>query len=432
MTQEKTDNWWDSTLDFAALSDIGMRRTNNQDSHREVPAASRRLWRDRGHLFIVADGMGAHAAGELASRLATETIASSYLKRTYESPYDAVKNAVLDAHHLIRQRGDQEEAFHDMGTTADALVLLPEGALVGHVGDSRTYRLRDGFYEQLTFDHSLLWEITRSGKTSRENFPAFIPKNVITRSLGPTTHPEVDLEGPFPLKPGDVFLLCSDGLSGQVTDSEMGQILALIPPEEAVRSLVNLANLRGGPDNVTLIVVKVLGIPTLKAEDRFGDYAKRPPLTPPAWGSLVAAIGLFLLALLLFHSLRFWAILPVAAALGCLGLFLYTARNTLFPKKEERESPAPFGKGPHSRTPAVPDPNFACKLDDICRQLDKAIRERKPTRDRSETDRLAEAGRKAFHEKNFGEAIRLTLRNINRLMETLQPQEGGSAAKGES
>lgn len=429
--QNKTDNWWESTLDFSALTDMGMRRTNNQDSHREVPAASRRLWRDRGHLFIVADGMGAHAAGELASQIAVETISSSYLKRTAENPYDAVKGAVLDAHRHIRQRGEQEEAFRDMGTTAETLVLLPEGALVAHVGDSRTYRLRDGFYEQLTFDHSLLWELTKSGKTDPEHIPAFIPKNVITRSLGPTPHPTVDLEGPFPIRPGDVFLLCSDGLSGQVTDAEMGQILSLFPPEEGARSLVNLTNLRGGPDNVTLIIVKILGIPNPDDDRRSGKDVKRPPISSAAWGTLIAALALFLLAPLLYRFLGFWTLLPVAAAFGCVGLFFYAARETFFPKAEERRPPSPLGKGPYMRTSAAFDSVFARKLFDICHQLDKAIQDRKPSADRTEIKRLTEAARKAFCEKNVGESIRLTLKNINRLMETLKQKDDSDSEKGE-
>ena len=163
----ETTPWWGPFLRFAAKSDIGMRRTNNQDSHYEVPAASSRNWQTNGHLFIVADGMGAHAAGEYASGLATETIAQSYLRRSGETPHDAIKNAILEAHALIRQKGSEDAAFHDMGTTADVLLLLPEGALIGHVGDSRVYRLRDHVYEQLTFDHSLLWAITRSGRISK-------------------------------------------------------------------------------------------------------------------------------------------------------------------------------------------------------------------------------------------------------------------------
>ena len=147
-----------------------------------------------------------------------------------------------------------------MGTTASVLVLLPQGALLGHVGDSRVYRLRGQQLEQLTFDHSLQWEL-RALKIVAEgsDFAKTVPKNVITRSLGPNANVVVDLEGPFPLEVGDTFLICSDGLSGQIEDREIGSLLSYLPPEEAATVLVDLANLRGGPDNITLVIVKVTG-----------------------------------------------------------------------------------------------------------------------------------------------------------------------------
>ncbi len=102
---------------------------------------------------------------------------------------------------------------------------------MAHVGDSRVYRLRGGKYEQLTFDHSLLWEMSASGQFSKDSLPNLVPKNIITRSLGPHKNVQVDLEGPFPLEVGDTFLMCSDGLSGQVKDEEMGAILTRsLPP----------------------------------------------------------------------------------------------------------------------------------------------------------------------------------------------------------
>src|ERR1041385_8124152 len=143
-----------------------------------------------------------------------------------------------------------------MGTTGTALVIRPEGAWVGHVGDSRAYRIRGGLIEQLSFDHSLLWELARRQRKSPEELTG-IPANVIVRSLGPEATVQVDVEGPHPLEQGDVFLLCSDGLSGQVNDRVIGAVVTALPPEEAVRFLVHMANLQGGPDNTTVIVVRV-------------------------------------------------------------------------------------------------------------------------------------------------------------------------------
>src|SRR5690606_13942088 len=146
-----------------------------------------------------------------------------------------------------------------MGTTCSSLAILPEGALVAHVGDSRVYRLRQQVLEQITFDHSLVWEMAASGQVRGEEVAGFVPKNVITRSLGPNAQVKVDLEGPLPIEPGDTFLLCSDGLTGPVQDEEIAVVLAALPVEEAVQTLINLANLRGGPDNITVVAVRVKG-----------------------------------------------------------------------------------------------------------------------------------------------------------------------------
>lgn len=417
-------DWWSPVLRFSARSDIGMRRTNNQDSHREVPAATRRLWRTRGHLFTVADGMGAHAAGELASQMATEIITQSYLKRTDQSPYDALRDAILDAHQQIKRQGNEDDAFRDMGTTADVLLLLPEGALVGHIGDSRVYRLRAGVFEQLTFDHSLVWEVRRSGRADAERL-ACIPKNVITRSLGPTVNPVVDLEGPFPVLAGDTYLLCSDGLSGQVTDAELAQILLLFSPGEATESLVNLANLRGGPDNVTMIVVNVLGIPDSgNGEENEVGYEKRPSLSTWSWSFLALAIGLaLLLTVILSTGARFP--LPVGLSLGALaiamvGVFIGSARKTLFFNPKNRPIPSPLGKGPYVRLPAVPDVGFVRKLSDISRQLQEALKSQNIDFNWGEIDRLGQRAVQNAETQDYGGAITSVMKSINLQMAALK------------
>ncbi|NLF68972.1 MAG: serine/threonine-protein phosphatase [Candidatus Anammoximicrobium sp.] len=241
-------------------TDIGMRRAINQDSSKVVLAEDEPTWQARGHLFMVADGMGAHAAGELASKLAVDTVTHLYYHDRELAAEQALEKSLVDTNGEIHRRGLANSDFRGMGTTASVLVLTPRGALVGHVGDSRVYRLRGQQLEQLTFDHSLQWEL-RSLKLVAEgsDFAKSVPKNVITRSLGPNANVVVDLEGPFPLEVGDRFLLCSDGLSGQVDDREIGSLLAHLPPEDAADVLVDLANLRGGPDNITLLIVAVTG-----------------------------------------------------------------------------------------------------------------------------------------------------------------------------
>lgn len=249
-----------STFDVqhAALSDLGMRRSNNQDAY-AVATADSSQWHTRGHFFMVADGMGAHAAGELASKLAVDSVPRMYQKLKSLTPPAALRQAVHKANKLIFDKGQSAVEFNGMGTTCSCLVLLPSAALIAHVGDSRVYRQRCGDLEQLTFDHSLVWEMAAASDTTDEDVPACIPKNVITRSLGPHAMVNVDLEGPYDVRPGDKFLLCSDGLTGVVDNDLIASLLECLSPDHATSTLVDIANLRGGPDNITVIVAEVQG-----------------------------------------------------------------------------------------------------------------------------------------------------------------------------
>jgi protein phosphatase len=249
-------NWEDVIVD-AAATDTGMRRSNNQDSYRIVRASSPEAWRHRGHLFMVADGMGAHAVGELASKLACDNIPHNYTKSKQGTPTEAVTKAYKEVGALIHSRANANKEFQGMGTTCSTLVLLPAGALIAHVGDSRVYRVRGTQIDQLSFDHSLVWELVRRNHLSPEQALRAVPRNVITRSLGPDPTVEVDIEGPLPVEPGDVYVICSDGLSGPVTDPEIGAFAANFHPDEGCRYMLHLANLRGGHDNITVILVRV-------------------------------------------------------------------------------------------------------------------------------------------------------------------------------
>ncbi len=248
---------WDDVIIEAAATDTGMRRSNNQDSYTIVRAPHVEAWRQRGHVFLVADGMGAHAVGELASKMACDLIPHTYMKTRVGTPAEAIVKTFRDVSTLIHSKTTANRDFQGMGTTSTALLLLPEGALIAHVGDSRAYRIRDQRIDQLSFDHSLVWELVRRNHLTPEQAKLSVPKNVITRSLGPEAEIEVDIEGPLAVEPGDVYLLCSDGLSGPVEDNELGAFAANFHPEDACRYLVNLANLRGGLDNITVIIVRL-------------------------------------------------------------------------------------------------------------------------------------------------------------------------------
>jgi PPM family protein phosphatase len=248
---------WDDIIIDAAATDTGMRRSNNQDSYATVRASHADAWRQRGHVFVVADGMGAHAVGELASKMACDLIPHNYMKQRGGTASEAITKAFKDVSSLIYSRASANRDFQGMGTTCSALVVLPEGALIAHVGDSRVYRVRNHRIDQMSFDHSLIWELVRRNHLTPEQAQVSVPKNVITRSLGPEVDIEVDIEGPLAVELGDVFVLCSDGLSGPVEDGEIGVFADQFHPREACRYLVNLANLRGGLDNITVLVVRI-------------------------------------------------------------------------------------------------------------------------------------------------------------------------------
>jgi serine/threonine protein phosphatase PrpC len=249
-------NWDDIIIDGAA-TDTGMRRSNNQDSYAILRASHEEAWRQRGHVFLVADGMGAHAVGELASKMACDLIPHNYMKARAGTPSDAIVKAFREVSSLIYSRASANRDFQGMGTTCSALLLLPAGALVAHVGDSRVYRVRHDRIDQLSFDHSLVWELVRRNHLTSEQANLSVPKNVITRSLGPEVEIEVDVEGPLAVELGDVYLLCSDGLSGPVDDEEIGTFAASFHPRDACRYLVSLANLRGGLDNITVVIARI-------------------------------------------------------------------------------------------------------------------------------------------------------------------------------
>jgi serine/threonine protein phosphatase PrpC len=244
-----------TSLEHCDRTDVGRRRANNQDAKAVLEPWSREQYRRRGWLFVVADGMGAHAAGETASAIAAEQVPLVYEKHAARSPLLALRTSIEQANAEIHARGESSPDLKGMGTTCTALAILPRGAIVGHVGDSRVYRVRGGTIEQLSKDHSLVWELEAAHTGPPEDMPV-APKNIITRSLGPHPHVEIDLEGPFPVEENDVFVLCSDGLSGQVADDEIGLLASALPPKAAAAALVGLALVRGAPDNVTVITAR--------------------------------------------------------------------------------------------------------------------------------------------------------------------------------
>jgi serine/threonine protein phosphatase PrpC len=291
------------SLEYCERTDIGLRRANNQDAKAVLAPWSREQFRRRGWLFVVADGMGAHAAGEMASAIAAEQVPLAYEKLAARSPPLALHSSIRHANAEIHARGQSSPDLRGMGTTCTALALGPRGVLVGHVGDSRAYRVRRGRIEQLTCDHSLAWELEA---TATEGTVINAPRNIITRSLGPHEAVRVDMEGPFPVEAGDLFVLCSDGLSGQVEDAEIGLLTELLDPTESAAALVGLALVRGGPDNITVIVARA-GEQEVSQASGAGEpwplseeVLEPPPPTEIPWRELAAAAASLLAALVLY------------------------------------------------------------------------------------------------------------------------------------
>jgi len=326
-------------IEYAVLTDVGVRRPHNQDNCIAQTAPDEEHFQRHGHLYVVADGMGAHAVGEKASEQAVHVIPHTYHKYSHEGPVAALRKAFVEANASIHACGQANKEFHGMGTTSTALLIRPEAAWVGHVGDSRAYRVRDGVIEQLTYDHSLVWEYARREKIDPSQVQD-IPSNVIIRCLGPEPLVQVDVEGPHELRAGDIFLLCSDGLSGQVSDSEIGAVAGALPPEEACRFLVDLANLRGGPDNITVLIVRVK-----KTADPHsnGVVPALPTATRPAatwtglgpWWLLALVGGTLMTPLaILLHTLRwsgvdlfFFMAAACAIGAGLAGLVAHYRRE---------------------------------------------------------------------------------------------------------
>lgn len=333
------------TIEHASVTDVGVRRSSNQDSHAVLLAGDEEHWQRQGHVFLVADGMGAHAVGELASELAASIIPHTYHKYTEGDAAVALAKAFAEANASIHARGQQNREFQGMGTTGTMLVLRPEGAWIGHVGDSRAYRLRNGHIEQLSFDHSLLWEMAKRLKVQPETLQG-VPSNVIVRSLGPDPEVQPDVEGPHPLRDGDIFLLCSDGLTGQVSDHEIGVIAGTLPPGEACRFLVDLANLRGGPDNITVVIVSVRGVTsperaTEPLPPRRRWYALIPwPLLALCVGVILAiqAVNLTAEANRSARGVVFFALASVCILVGLGGLALHTFRERAQPRAEKQRA----------------------------------------------------------------------------------------------
>lgn len=275
----------------SGLTDVGLQRDHNEDSYAVLPEYD---------LFIVADGMGGHRAGDVASRLATDAIADFFRSTAQEDatwPFhfdtslsedeNRLVTGIRVANRRIFERSIRSRDCAGMGTTVvGALYSRKKNRLfVGHVGDSRAYRVRNSQIQQLTRDHSLINDYLLAMPELTEEQRAELPKNVITRALGIQDSVAVDLVSDEP-QLGDVYLLCSDGLSGMLTDDQILGVVSSSPETyEACRLLIQKANENGGEDNITALVIRF----DEPSEETGHGQTQAPPEPAPESG--VAASG---------------------------------------------------------------------------------------------------------------------------------------------
>ncbi|MDR0311297.1 MAG: Stp1/IreP family PP2C-type Ser/Thr phosphatase [Acidobacteriota bacterium] len=250
-------------IESAALSDCGKIRDSNEDSF---------IADSENAVFIVADGMGGHAAGETAGRMAALTAAEILLNPNPRlCPEEQLLEAVKQANARVYETQYSNPACRGMGSTLTALIFRGGNYHLAHVGDSRAYMLRDGKLEQLSRDHSHVWQLYKSGEITKEEISRHPRKNLITRCIGMSPEIEADFAR-GPALENDIYLLCSDGLTDILTDGDIQRILTDSGrrPEKACELLVYAANAGGGPDNITAVVVSLLPVQVISGQ-------KNPP-----------------------------------------------------------------------------------------------------------------------------------------------------------
>ncbi len=249
----------------AGETHVGMKRSHNEDNFSVD---------DDDHLYVVADGMGGHASGEVASQMAIDTLREFFRATGADPeatwPYKMDKARGYEENRLITsiklsnlrifEAAQRDPKLRGMGTTLVAMLVVDDGVLIAHVGDSRCYRVRDGKLAQLTDDHSLLNDYIKMKRLTEEEIANFPHKNVIVRALGMKESVKVDTQLDRP-EPGDIYVLCSDGLCGPASDEEIHEIVMAESKDlkGGCLKLIERANSNGGPDNITVVLTKIVG-----------------------------------------------------------------------------------------------------------------------------------------------------------------------------
>ncbi len=245
-------------VEACLLSDVGCHRTQNEGCLLYVGPSEDPLHERRGMLALVADGMGGHQAGQVASQLAVDVIRQDYYERNEKDPTKALRQAFIKANSVIYKASISKPDLQGMGTTCSALVLKNGQYWFAHVGDSRLYWLRNGKLLQLTEDHTMVMDLVNNGLIRPADAQHHPDKNIITRALGTRAGVEVSVSpGPKPVQIGDYYILCSDGLHDLVDDNEIRQSVLSEPPYGACAELISLAKERGGYDNISVGILAI-------------------------------------------------------------------------------------------------------------------------------------------------------------------------------
>jgi protein phosphatase len=244
-------------ISFGNYSHVGAVRSENQDSFGKFPEGNTDLNCPGGQLFVIADGMGGQNAGREASTIAVRELGATYYAGTDPSVIDNLRRAFSSANEAIYRKSGTGPQYRGMGTTCVALVLRDGHAYIGNIGDSRVYKINQRGITQLTHDHSKVAEMVRRGIITQAEARSHPERSHLYRAMGPRPSAEVDYFDDMPLTSSRHYLMCTDGLFNHVEDEEMRQIVLAHGPDRACRQLVQLANERGGTDNITVQVIRV-------------------------------------------------------------------------------------------------------------------------------------------------------------------------------
>lgn len=244
-------------LEFASLTDVGRQRSNNEDSYLYWEPESEEDFQRKGRLAVIADGMGGYEGGQEASRLAVETVRFVY-ENTFSEPQQTLQQALTTAHATIHRYAEEHPQFHGMGTTCTALSIIGGQLRFAHVGDSRLYKVGPDSVARLTKDHSYVGRLVESGIVRSEDAESHPQRHILTAALGSGRDIIPDSpEHPLTLDNGTILVLCTDGLWSLVGEQEIAAAVRAGTPAQACSTLVQMALERGGPDNVTVLVLRV-------------------------------------------------------------------------------------------------------------------------------------------------------------------------------